>query len=102
MQDVQDRYEHDAVEETSTNDGPLLEVLPGKELHRREPLLPNSEECEADDAKDDHADHARASPSQTAVDRKTEGEQEKRPTSRNQDDANNYVEEQKAVSGNSS
>lgn len=85
--DSQDGNKHDAVEQAGTNNGPLLQVLEGEELHRREPALPGGKSHEAEDSNDNHDNHAGALPTLSGVGRETEGQEEQRPPGGDEDNA---------------
>lgn len=87
---AEDGEEHDAVEEARTDDGGLLEVLPGEELDGGEILLPYDEETEGDDTDNFHGDDVGGSPSLGSLGDDAKGEEDEDESGGDEDDTQDW------------
>lgn len=84
---LQARREHEGVQDARAKEGRVLEVLPGQELNGGNPLLPDEEDGEEQEAQDQHCDNVAGSPAVGGVGGDAEGQQEEREGGGDENDA---------------
>lgn len=88
---AEDGQEHDAVEQAGSNDGTVLEVLPGQELDGRKLGFPDVEDGEEAESEDDAGDDIRGVPALGRVGDETERQNKETPRAHDEDDAKDWI-----------
>lgn len=86
----QDGTKHDTINETSAEDGSVLQVLEGDVWNWCKELLPSTESCQEDDANNNHGNNIISLPSIGGAVDQAERQKQQRPTEDGEAHANNY------------
>lgn len=99
----QDGTEHDTINETSAENGSVLEVLERNVWNWRKELLPSTEGCQEDDTNNNHGNDIISLPSVGSAVDQAERQKQQRPTEDGEAHANNYpqlmrvIEKQRSI-----